>query len=436
MSAPTRPTTTARRTPPRTVPGEPLARPEGRLAELRSAAAGAFAALQALGLSLAIVVLPAIVAGLAVADSGEDSWGGAVHVALGIWLLGHGVPWAAGPVVVTLAPLGITLLALFCCYVAAKRTAHATLGSWGAATGVYAVAAFLLAMLAREAPGWWVLVALVGGGAVGGLGFALGILARPTSPRLADVAPWWLVRATDHGVGVGLRGAALATSSLVALAGVLVVCWAVAGRATSADVADALSPGVVGGIVLAISQLALVPNLVVWGVAWLAGPGFAVGSGTTFAPTEQVLGPVPALPLLGALPGDGWVGGPWAAAPLAVVLCGALAGVLVWRRASDVAGEVPPWRDLATGVGTAALGSGLVLAVLLLLGSGAVGPGTMAQVGAAPLLVGGVVAGEVALGAALVVGTLGARAAWRTRGERADRRWHAVDEDSSHASTS
>ena len=36
----------------------------------------------------------------------------------------------------------------------------------------------------------------------------------------------------------------------------------------------------VGGVVAGLAQLALLPNLGVWALAWMAGPGFGIGDGS------------------------------------------------------------------------------------------------------------------------------------------------------------
>ena len=59
---------------------------------------------------------------------------------------------------------------------------------------------------------------------------------------------------------------------------------------------------------LAVAELAYLPNLVVWALAWLTGAGFAVGAGTHFAPDDVVGGALPAVPMLGALPSADVVG--------------------------------------------------------------------------------------------------------------------------------
>ena len=88
-----------------------------------------------------------------------------------------------------------------------------------------------------------------------------------------------------------------------------------------------------GGLMYTLVGIAFVPNAVLLAGAYLLGPGFMVGTGTLVSPTAVVLGPVPAFPLLAALPGDGptpW----WTTGLLAVpVLLAAVAARLAVRRA-------------------------------------------------------------------------------------------------------
>jgi hypothetical protein len=98
------------------------------------------------------------------------------------------------------------------------------------------------------------------------------------------------------------------------------------------DVISALAPGGVGGVLLTVLGILLLPNAAVWAVAYALGPGFAVGTGTSVAPGEVVLGPLPAVPLLTALPGNGQ-GSPVGYGVLVIpVLAGVLIGVIVERR--------------------------------------------------------------------------------------------------------
>src|SRR5690606_14477786 len=121
-----------------------------------------------------------------------------------------------------------------------------------------------------------------------------------------------------------------------------------AGRAATGDVIEGLGLDTLGGVLFAFAQLALVPNLVLWAMAWLAGPGFAVGAGTVFSPDQVVSGPLPAVPLLGALPPPGSEGGLLRWVPVVVVLVGALAGWWLHRRTE----VTTPWQPFANVAGT------------------------------------------------------------------------------------
>src|SRR5690606_25038903 len=132
-------------------------------------------------------------------------------------------------------------------------------------------------------------------------------------------------------------------------------------------------------------------NVVIWGMSYIAGPGFSVGADTLVAPTGVKLGTVPSLPMLGALPDSG-PAPVWMMAVIALPFAaGAVAGVLVARISPSPAYEAAPLWGFATGVST-----GLVAAALAALSGGPIGGGRMTVVGPPPW--------EVALSVALEVG--------------------------------
>ncbi|BDZ41073.1 hypothetical protein GCM10025865_03720 [Paraoerskovia sediminicola] len=386
-------------------PRDPSTRRERLVATFRHGSTGVAAAVQALALTFALVALPAVIALLSSSDADPDGWANAVAVAGGVWLLAHGVPWTSAADPVTLVPLGLTFLVLVAIVAAARRTADATVSAWVSGTVTYALVAAVIAATTVGPGGSTLVLAVVAGAAVGGAGLAAGVLSRPGGPSVRDLT---LVRRVVSGpVLVGLRAALVAVGLLVVVAALVTTGWAIAGRSTSGDIVAALAPGVVGGVILAVGQVFLVPNLVSWAVAWLAGPGFVVGS-SSFAPGSRELGPLPAVPMLGGLPGTASTGALLVWVPVVVVACGALAGVFLLRsrlRPSD--------RWIAAGVATA--GAAVSTGVVLMLGGGAVGPGAMATVGAPALLTGAVVGGEVALGLAVVLGVAAGRSAWGRR---------------------
>ncbi len=71
---------------------------------------------------------------------------------------------------------------------------------------------------------------------------------------------------------------------------------------TVKDLTQVLQPGILGGFLLLLINIAYIPNCVVATLSYLSGAGFAVGAGTLVSPISYNLGKIPAIPLLGALP--------------------------------------------------------------------------------------------------------------------------------------
>jgi hypothetical protein len=366
---------------------------------------GVWAVAQGVVLSFVLVLLLAVVALLGAPDAGSEQvpWADAGRVAGGLWLLGHGVPIAD----LTIVPLGVGALALFTTYVSAKRSAIASLTAVVTGAGTYLVVV-VGAAAAGGVRGDGLALAAVGALVVGGGAMVLGTLAQPEAPRIADVAERTFGMLPPV-LRLGLRAGAVTLAAFTAASAGLVVVWAIAGRTVSDDVLTALAPGWIGAVVLAVAQLALVPNLVLWASAWIAGPGFAVGAGTSFSTRGVVDGPLPALPLLGTLPGPEWSGPLGSASPVVVVLCGALGGWFAWRRLEP---SLVRWSDVAWVLGGVTAATGLATAVLQYWAGGAAGVARLSVIGANPVLTGGMVAAEALVGAALVVVPAHARP-WR-----------------------
>jgi hypothetical protein len=306
----------------------------------------------------------------------------ALRVGADAWLLGHGARLEVAGATITAVPLGLTL---FCLDVAHR------LGRWAAATsaaedlrgtalaavvlaGLYGVTGVVTAVLASlHSAGVGPGRAFVGAFVVGLTGGGAGLLGHGRlGSRLHAALPGTVRVVVIGGMAAALlMGAAGATLTVAALLGDL-------GEA--ANVLARLHTDPAGGALYTVVVAGVAPNAALLGAAYLLGPGFAVGTGTVVSPALVVLGPVPAFPLLAALPQPG-AGPLWHSALVTVpVLAGALGVALVMRRHPDARYETGAGRGLAAGL----LG-GVLLAVAIQLAGGAVGPGRMADVGA-PLL--------------------------------------------------
>jgi hypothetical protein len=163
--------------------------------------------------------------------------------------------------------------------------------------------------------------------------------------------------------GMVVAGAALLATSLVV------------HFPTVKTLTGSLQAGVVGGAVLAAIGVAFVPNAVLCAGAFLAGPGFSLGTGTAVAPAGISLGPLPTFPLLAAVPRS--TGAWWLEALVAVpVAAGVVAGATATRR--HAAGSV--LRAALRGLLAGLLG-GLLFGASTWLATGAVGPGRMGEIG-------------------------------------------------------
>lgn len=361
-----------------------------------SAVIGAGACLLAGVLACAAV---AVVGWLAASLGGAT---GAVRAGAVVWLLAHktGVTLEAGTV--TLAPLGLTVAVLAGLYRAGRFTARASAAdrtselvtAAATLTVTYGAGAALVAVLAssggaKVSP----LSALLGAGLLAALAGTAGVLAESAAAEdVADLLPDWLRDALPAAVAAG--GATVAAGAVL-YAVSLIAHW---GRVS--DLVTALDPGPIGGAVLFALCLVLLPNAAVMAVAFLAGPGFQLGTGTTVAPTGVELGNLPAFPLLAGLPSDGAT--PTYLLVLTAVvplLAGAAGGIVVARRAAAAPAGVPGWEGYAGRAALAGLLAGLGLLALLKLAGGSAGPGRMADVGVpSALSAAGVLTAGLALG--------------------------------------
>ncbi|MDE2591617.1 MAG: hypothetical protein KGL41_02020 [Actinomycetales bacterium] len=158
---------------------------------------------------------------------------------------------------------------------------------------------------------------------------------------------------------------------------------------------EALQVSVLGGITVTVGQIAILPNLIVFGASWLTGVGFAIGDGSHFSPIGAAAGPLPNLPVLAALPpGQLGVGAMFIMVPL---LAAALSTFAVKKHAAEIRFEFanPFWAALSLGL-SIGLVAAIELGLLGALASGAVGPGRLQLVGVSPFVLGLVTFFEVA----------------------------------------
>jgi len=401
----------------------------------------------AIGVGIALVPLTVLWAahfGLAV------EWFVFWRAAVDIWLLGNGVdlsvqlgpdliasfglPGADAPFMLTLAPLGFALVTVLLGVLTGRRAAE-TPHRWTGVISAVLVYGLMATIATFSAAGGTVMPVTVQGMLLPTLVYASGVLFGAERARLRGYRVAWaavredtargtntvppapsadrldplsrgireryrrLQQSTRAVISGALRGGAAAGAGIIAVAALTFFVLLVMNYATIVGLYEAIQAGIVGGTTITLAQLAFIPNFVIWTMAWLVGPGIAVGVGSTVSPAGTLIGPVPGLPILGVLP-QGTLA--WGFLGLLVpVLIGFVFAVIVRQRLD---GAAMPARStlqhVLSGLGMG-LVAGLILGILAWWSAGSLGPGRLSDVGPNPLLVGALAAAEIGVAAAL-----------------------------------
>ncbi|WAP51272.1 DUF6350 family protein [Arthrobacter sp. ATA002] len=363
------------------------------------------------------------------------------------WLLIHGVPlnltFPAGTVgpaettgVLSLFPLGLTLIPFFLSWRAGRRLAKASYTDqlWQALLGALGIYAVLGGAAAYFSANDDVAVSVTAGALVpliaAGLGLVIGARREAGSwVRLIGVdLTDWISRTSQHSRWAGsyvwavIRAGAVGITAALGFSALLLTAALVMSWAEIVAVYQHLDAGLIGGAVLTVVELGLMPNFLGWALGWTSGAGFALGTGSLISPLETTVGPLPAVPVLAALPAGGME---YAVAALMLpVAAGILAG---WWFLREGENHFDEWLSLkirarwfTAPVSTLLLGvfvglvTGILAAGVVLITGGSAGIGRFVDIGADPLWTGLWIAAEVAAG--VVVGY--AVGPWLEREER------------------
>jgi hypothetical protein len=356
--------------------------------------------------------------------AGTADWGTLWPASAAIWQLGNLVPLqitlpgdylaaagidpGAASFALTLAPLAFAAFTAIFAARSGVRASRADAWGTGVITGSVVFAA-LTALIAVTSGGDLAAVQLWQAILFPALVFAAPLLVSAAITEWCEAGSGWLSRVRDRVelprarwgpvIGLTVRGTAVALVGLLGL-GALVFATALVLRGGEViALFESAHVDVLGAVVVTLGQLAYLPTLVVWGMSFVAGPGFAVGVGTAVSPAGTQLGVIPGIPVLGVLPESTT---PWllllVLLPIAV---GAFAGWVTRSRLSADRFE-PFLPRLVIALGIAVLSAGGA-ALLAMVASGSIGPGRLAEVGPQPGPVALAVGLEVLVGAAILL---------------------------------
>jgi hypothetical protein len=335
--------------------------------------------------------------------------GDALRLAMDGWLLAHGIPLSTPGGRFSMIPLLLTAVIVRQLYRAGRSTALATgATSWPGVAQVAAAVGVLYGLFA-------VVAALAGATAdvradPGAAGLIAGVLAGAS-------AAWGAARVAGLGAVTtalvpealrrGLLGGAVAAAAVLTAGVVAVAAQTVVTHDEFMRVFASLQGGVVGGIAIVGLCVLYAPTAAVWAAAYLIGPGFSVGVGTSVDAGNVVLGAFPAFPLLAAVPTRP------ASAMVSLVLAAPLvAGLLA---GAVTARDLPRWRIALGGALIAGPVAGVLVGLAGGAANGALGSGQLGELGPSGWHVGIVLAVEVAVAAlvgATVARTLASWSAW------------------------
>ena len=339
---------------------------------------------------------------------------GAIRAGASAWLVAHKAGVTLGGGSLTVAPLGLTLFFGWCLYRGGKSAARSSAADrtrdlillCGTFAVVYGLGALVVALLTvggalKVSP----LSAFLGAASLALVAGTIGVLVE--SGAADDIAD-----ATPSGLRDTVPAAVAAVLTVISIASVLYGVLLAIHFSRITGMLELLDAGVIGSVVLFAICLMLLPNMILYVVSFLAGPGFQLGVGTTIAPTGVDVGNLPALPLLAAVPADGAT--PTYLLVLTAVVplvAGAVAGLVVARRGlADEDAEALGWDAFALRGGMAALLAGVLLYVLMSLSGGSAGPGRMSAVGIPGALpAAGLLAAGMAIGASITAAVIASR---------------------------
>lgn len=354
--------------------------------------------------SLAVIAVPTVLMWIVSFSLGAEPATIAGIIAA-VWGLSHGVPlliefdpqtalnFGLGTDGITftlsLIPLGVTLITF---WLAGRMGSRFRVDALGGAIALFSgtlgfgAAAYLILSIVQEHIQWSIWASAM----VATLWFAVpawavyfshhsGLLSRGWHRAAAQLkkagAPFFSTN-VSHLIPRTLRLSLVLGATLTALAAIAFAVTLVASYPEVIRLSQELQLDYVGVGVLFIMQLAFLPTFIIWTLSWLSGAGFAIGAGSTITSFEVLLGPLPALPVFGAIP-EAW--NDWGFLSVLLVAVVAIAVGITF-------GGLPEYRNpKPLTIAGIAISATVIMsagaALLAVFSSGSIGPGRMSEAG-------------------------------------------------------
>lgn len=382
----------------------------------------------AVAIGMGVLLVPMSILWLAENDASID-WLVAYRTAADFWLAAHGVGIvvAAGDIAgistpefaISFVPMGLSAVIAYVAYKLGRRIAASSVmwPGWVASIATYFGLSLLISTSAHnpvaypiESQGAFQPALVFGAILVASSLLAkpidLGVANLPEAQERLQFAAWLKKRAGSMNWAIAALWRPALTAGTAVVAGLL-ACGSLALALLVAfnwiDVIrlyEGLQLTLLGGIMVTLGQIAILPNLAIYSADWLTGAGFALGQGSLVSPVGTQLGPLPSIPVLAALP-PGQLSFGMIAIVVPVVL--AFVSTVAVRKYSDmIRFEFASAASAAISLG---LSIGLVaaveIAVLNMIAAGGIGPGRFQTVGGTWWIVALVLFAETAVASTL-----------------------------------
>ena len=370
-------------------------------------------ALMIIAVGIGITLAPLTISWL-IENDASTPWAVSYQASVDVWLASHGVPilfaaskfssLAVPAFTFSFLPMGFAALIAYAAFRLGRQLAFAVVlwPGWLGATLAYSVANSMLAgsagnglvapdvWLAQVLPPAFFFVFLVFGSLTAQTS---GPAASEVSVERARIEMWAAQLRNRLSFGVraviipALRAGTAIVVMLLLVSGLALAILFAANWIQITQLYESLQVSFLGGLLVTVGQLAVLPNLVVFGAAWFTGVGFSIGEGSHVSPLGTDLGPIPVVPMFGALPvgqlGFGMV------ALLVPLLASFIATILLRNHLAEARFQFAFAWSAAVSVGLSiAAVAGLEIALLGAMASGAAGPGRLHEIGVNPFILG------------------------------------------------
>lgn len=224
---------------------------------------------------------------------GEATWDQALHAGSDLLALVLGAPLHLGGIAYRATPTLVGVLLVLVLRLLLRQSAEFSAASQWCAVPAFALPAFVIVGTSADHARWWE--------AAPGALLIPGIAAAWAAFDASD-NPWEALRVPSvirEGVKAGAR-LLICVLALSVLLSVLAVAthWDQIRQIHALLLADSTF----ANILVVLAQVCYLPSVLAWSLAWILGPGVYVGVDALHSPASAPTLPIPAIPLLGALP--------------------------------------------------------------------------------------------------------------------------------------